>query len=377
MVNGQYLPAIGGVERQMQQRAMRLRELGHDVLIVTYRIKRDWPREEVINGTPVVRTSGLFVNGQLRRRWGLATIPAIWELIKRRHTYDVIHAQELLEFAWVAVVAGRLLGKPVVLDTACSGHFSEFRYFPEHDGIFGRWMLNAICRSKGVFVARGTDSVPELLAAGIPSERVRLIPYGVDTQRFRPRSANMDQLATGPRRCICTARLVPQKALDVLLRAWQEVVRDVPDASLQIVGGGPLREELLDLRHQLGLDASVEFVGETDDVAGYLARSDLYVLSSRAEGLPNALLEAMATRLPCVATRVGGTGDVIHDGTTGLLVEAEDVDALAGAILRFMRDPDLASGCGQRARALVEEGYSATREVERSLTIYEQVLGPR
>lgn len=118
----------------------------------------------------------------------------------------------------------------------------------------------------------------------------------------------------------------------------------------------------------------VIFLGHQEDVRPYLQASDVFALPSLAEGMANSLLEAMATGLPCVGTRVGGIVDLIVDGISGLLVEPGDAHRLAEAILRLLQDPDLATNLGVAARRTVERGYSIEQVAEQYVKLYQEML---
>jgi len=136
------------------------------------------------------------------------------------------------------------------------------------------------------------------------------------------------------------------------------------------VGAGPRRAQLESLTVTLGIADSVEFVGEQSDVAAWLRRSAVAVLPSRWEGMPNALLEAMASGLPCVATRVSGSEEVIQQEVNGLLVEPEDHAALAQALLAVLLDPALGDRYGCAARATIVERYSLDHVMNVYLDLY-------
>ena len=127
-----------------------------------------------------------------------------------------------------------------------------------------------------------------------------------------------------------------------------------------IAGEGAEREALAQSARDNGVGETVEFLGEVSDVPGVLARADIYVQPSFQEGLPNAVLEAMAMGLPIVATRVSGNEDVVADGDNGLLVPPGDPDALAAALRRLVADPALALRMGRRSREIVESRFSLT-----------------
>ena len=165
------------------------------------------------------------------------------------------------------------------------------------------------------------------------------------------------------------ARLAPEKGIDRLLQAFSWV-RAVTGAALVIVGDGPERPRLEALAAELGLADAVEFAGYTSDVETALARMDVFALASRSEGIPLALLEAMAAGLPVVATRVGGVPEVVADGDTGILVPSGDVHALAGAITELLNDPERRRATGQRGRERVRTHFSHARMARSYRALY-------
>ena len=168
------------------------------------------------------------------------------------------------------------------------------------------------------------------------------------------------------------ARLVHQKAPDILLDAFARFVRAVPGWHLHLVGDGPMSEELRTQARGLGLDAVVTFHGPVEDPTPLLAASKIFVLPSRFEGTPNALLEAMANRLACIVSDASpGPLKLVTDGVTGLVVESEQVDRLSEAMRRLARDP-------AERRALGEAAFERVREfgVERVGQTWDRFLFP-
>ena len=168
--------------------------------------------------------------------------------------------------------------------------------------------------------------------------RCSLIANGIDTARF----ASAPAPPSGSPRIGCVARLSPEKGIDRLLEAFAGVLRQVPYARLAIAGDGPARGQLEARAHELTLGGAVEFLGYREDVSPVLGSLDLFVLPSLTEGIPLALLEAMAAGLPVIATAVGGVPEVVEDGTSGMLVPPGD----AAALERAMLGP---AGCAGRA----------------------------
>jgi glycosyltransferase involved in cell wall biosynthesis len=173
---------------------------------------------------------------------------------------------------------------------------------------------------------------------------------------------------------ICLARLARQKGLDVLLQALPAVRAAVGPVTLTICGEGPEGPELAALADRLGVADAVYFPGVVEDVAPRLALAEVFVLPSRYEGMPFALLEAMAAGLPVVASAVPGNTNVVRDGLDGLLVPPEDPAALAAAITRLLREPDLAARLGPAARGRAATEFGVKAMVDRTLEVYWEAL---
>ena len=195
-------------------------------------------------------------------------------------------------------------------------------------------------------VANCTAAADRLRLEGVPSRKIAVIPNGLDFEAYAPR----EPIAL-VRRVATVANLRREKGHDVLLEAAAIVVRHFPDARFDIVGAGPERAALGTRAESLGLGAAVSFLGHCEDVPTRLAAADLFVLPSRSEAFPNAVLEAMAIGLPTIASSVGGLLEVIEHQRSGVLVPPDDPLALAGEISRLMADPARAAQLGAAARA--------------------------
>ena len=212
---------------------------------------------------------------------------------------------------------------------------------------------------------------------GIPQSKCKFLPNGVacdyaaDDREFLRR--HMGWFASD-RVILSVGRLSPEKGHEDLLRAFAEVVRLMPRARLVLVGDGPQKGALLDLRKQLGLDGEVVFAGLQDDVNRWLMGADIYVQPSRREGLPLAVLEAMALGLPVIATRVGDMEQVIESGQEGYLVPPEDPQAMAEKLLDVLQHPDLQGPVAAAAKRVVQERFSLDRMVETVERIYRDEL---
>jgi glycosyltransferase involved in cell wall biosynthesis len=207
----------------------------------------------------------------------------------------------------------------------------------------------------------------------IPRERIHVIPNGIDVELFDADCAAVPRqtlgLPAGPL-VAAISRLDGDKDLPTLLRAVPAVLARVPDANLVIAGDGPLRRDLEQLAVALGIGNRTGFLGHRSDVKQLLRVCDVVALSSRREGLPLVVLEAMAMRKPVVATSVGGVSEAVLDGVTGVLVPPRTPEALASALVRLLQDPQTAVRLGRAGRERVERHYAIGAMVEQVQRVY-------
>jgi sugar transferase (PEP-CTERM/EpsH1 system associated) len=207
---------------------------------------------------------------------------------------------------------------------------------------------------------------------GVTDQKLEIIHNGIDLERFWPTTDR----GNGARyRAVHVARLENAiKDQVTLLNAVKQVAVAEPLFHLEIVGDGPSRQELEALCEDLQIADHVTFRGSRDDVRDCLARAGLFVLSSVTEGLSISILEAMATGLPVVATRVGGNPELVRHDTNGLLVPARDPQALAKAILELVKEPEKAARMGNAGRRLVEEEFDLRHVAARYESLYRTIL---
>lgn len=212
--------------------------------------------------------------------------------------------------------------------------------------------------SRAAAVTANSRGLADLARAFIPDLAVPVIPNGVDTTLFHPGPHRTAAMAGGAVRLLAVGRLVGQKGIDVLLNALARP--GLERVELDLVGDGEWRSDLEAQAVRLGLAARVRFRGWLDrsDLATVYREADLFVLASRDEGMPNVVLEAMASGLPVVSTTVPGARDLVVEGETGLLVPPEDPTALADALRRLVADADTRVWFGARGRVRVEDSFS-------------------
>jgi len=256
---------------------------------------------------------------------------------------------------------------------ANSGQGSDIRRMQENDMLPGQRQMLPLALGADRIVAINRETIFELQEVGVSLERIVTIPNGVETDSLNYKRA---YTINGQVTVIFVGRLHPSKGVEVLLGAFNQVVLNRPDMGwrLWILGEGPLKPELELMARQLGIAQQVKFWGRVDDVPVYLTQADLFVLPSRTEGISNALLEAMAHGLPCVATRIGGNVDLIRHGENGLLVKPESESELVEAIKLLATDENLRCNVGKVARQTIEREYSLESVVRRYITLYKSLF---
>ena len=203
----------------------------------------------------------------------------------------------------------------------------------------------------------------------VPARLIDVVPNGVT---LPPSRGEFDKVQT----LVCVGSLIPRKAFDVALRAFAVARRSHPQLRLRLVGDGPERGRLEELSQQLGVDSVADFVGYREDVPAQLATGEVFLLPSRNENQPLALLEAMGAGLACIATTVGGNAEVMPEGH-GLLVAPDHVEGLAAAIVQLAESPSMASQLAARAARRARDQYSVSVCADAHLAAYSRLLFER
>jgi phosphatidyl-myo-inositol alpha-mannosyltransferase len=349
--------APGGVQVHVGELSERLRDAGHDVVVVAPVLRRERARGIAVAGRAV----------RVRYQGTVAPIaPLAWARVRailRRWRPDVVHAHEPLTPS-ASMAAAMTSPAPVV---------ATFHAHVERSGLFDAAapVLRPVWRRLRARIAVSEAArrfVSERLGDG-----VKVIPNGLDVERFAS-AAPADDLPPG-RRVLWVGRLDPQKGFPVAVRAFGLLAEDLPDLWLVVAGEGRDRTALAEL--PLRARERVVVLGnvERDRLPRYHAAADTFVSPALGqESFGIVLVEAMAAGLPVVATDIPGYREVIEDGVEGLLVPPGDVGALASALRRVLEDPEAAKSFGEAGRARARR-YSwdvVGREIE---AVYDEVLG--
>lgn len=375
MLCPQFRPLTGGYERAAERLSMALVKRGHAVTVITERRETMWATRELMAGFQIRRLWTVY-----RRGWhamtSLASFAA-WLLLRGRR-FAVWHVHQYGAHATAAVLLGMLLRRPVVLKLTNSGEQGlSAALQPLRMAVLHCWAHRRV----QACIAVSTETAQEAEAFGIPPGRIHAIGNGVDTDLLEPansgtRGAARQVLGLGIGFvAVAVGRLAAEKNPAGLMQAWARALPKLPTgAQLVWVGGGPLSVDVASCIDRLGLNQSVRLAGHSDDVSHWLCAADVFLMSSRNEGMANTMLEAMAAGLPSAATAVSGARQLLTETGAGIVVPVGDMDALADAIVALASDPDARKCMGERARKAVVEGYSMGVVTSRVEKVYEEVV---
>ncbi|MDO8546004.1 MAG: glycosyltransferase family 4 protein [Nitrospirales bacterium] len=343
--------------------AQHLRKQGHQVVLAC----SDDPGEAGQSFVETLRRMGFEVLVLPLKRtiapW--SDLRATVELYRhlRRRRFDVVHTQTA-KAGMVGRIAAFLARVPVIVYTAHAFPFHEY-LSPWRIRLYSllERLASLLCHA----IAVDSECVRSrgLAFHVAPPEKIRVIPMGIDTERFDPgkyraeRAAIRVELGLRPDATVigAVARFVPDKGLDVLLQTVSLLAKRFPDLQCLLTGDGPLKEDLRNLSRTLGLEGRVLFAGYRTDIPRVLSAMDLYMLPTRREGFGVAFAEAMSMEVPVIASRIPPLDEIVADGHTGALADVGSPDAFARAAEPLLADPDLRRKMGQAARQRVLERF--------------------
>jgi sugar transferase (PEP-CTERM/EpsH1 system associated) len=298
----------------------------------------------------------------------------LFRLAKIMRTYrpHIVHTRNW--GALEAVPAARLAGVPVVIHSEHGYEMENLSGLPARRRLFRRF---AYGMTDAVFSVSNELRHYHARQAWLPLDQIRVIYNGVDIHRFAPRPEVREQLRrqfgwnAGQLVIGTVGRVVPIKDQATLLRSADGLIASGIDAHVLLVGAGPELERLRnEVAAHLRLAGRVHFAGASDHVDELLNAMDVYVLPSLKEGMSNTLLEAMATGLPVIATRVGGNSEIVEDGRCGWLFPPKDVAALTERLMDLANDPRSRQAAGGAARQRILDTFSIERMIANYRGLY-------
>jgi glycosyltransferase involved in cell wall biosynthesis len=363
--------AVGGTETQAVELATRLDPRRYEVTLGCLRARG--PLLEKLAGSSVSVC-------EFHPKGGLDSLHGMYQLFRlaiflRRGRFQIVHAHDLYS-NMMGIPAAVIARVPVIISSRRDlAHLDWYQT--------GRRVWLRRLQNLSTAVLANAHAIREALVAEdhFAPQKVRVIHNGVDVDRFARGSRDRTWLMPGAEHEPWIA-LVGNMHSDVkghpwLIAAAAVIVREFPQTRFLLVGDGEQRKDFERQVAELGLGAHFSFLGRRDDVPRILSCCDIGVLPSKAEGLPNAVLEYLSAGLPTVASRVGGNAEIVQDGTTGLLVPPQDSSALADAVLRLMRNSDFADNLGKNGREYVVANFSFQRMLENTDDLYTELLHSR
>jgi glycosyltransferase involved in cell wall biosynthesis len=360
--------ALLGAERVVLELAERSRASGYEPLVVSLQDQGDSAPEMNV----LARQAGLdSLVLPCRRGFDRMLLGGLREIVRQRDV-SLVHCHGYKED--IHVLAARLGVPKVATNHLWKGTTWKLRVYAQLDALALRRFDHVVAVSRPV--------LEDMRRLRVSPEKMSVIPNGIDASPFSAPLA--DERRRGLRRefglglddvvAISVSSLTVEKGHRYVLEAMPEVARTSPRLRWLVVGDGPLREGLDRTAADLGLSTHVLFAGTRRDVADLLRAADLFLLPSLIEGLPMALLEAMAAGLPAIATAVGDVATVIEDGRNGTLCAPASAFELGAALRRYASDAGLRLAHGSRARATVVENFSSTSMARSYCALYDDVL---
>jgi glycosyltransferase involved in cell wall biosynthesis len=375
MISPQFRPLVGGYERAAERLSAALAEVGLHVVVIAERRDRAWSAVECIDGYEVRRLSCSY----RRHRHAVTSLLSFASfLLRHGREFDVWHVHKYGFHAALAVALGKMLHRPVVLKLPSSNAMGIERAMGA--GILG-YILRFFHLRVSACLVVSEETREEAIHFGIPPEHIYLIPNGVDGRQFHPtlpeeRTAARRTLGLHCERLVLyVGRLSPEKNPIGLLEAWAAIDTEArKGALLALVGDGPQRDKVQAKARAANLAGSVHLAGHCSNVTTWYQAADVFVLSSYNEGLSNSMIEALASGLPVVSTRVSGSSILVESPTAGLVVDSGNVENLAGAMESLLRDESLRTQLAANARLTFETHFALETLSKKMILLYRGLL---
>lgn len=376
LVNEFWPLPVGGAETQAERLSAYLAAEKWDVWVVTRRAK-GLPSKEERNGFQIIRPLTLG-SGKIQTFFFL--VSSLVTLYQLRNRYQILHAHLAFGPAFIAVLLGRFLGKKTIVKLGGSNAIGDIQV--SLNTWRGKLRLAAIKRWANIVIVLTDIMQDEALQIGIPASRIKLMDNGIDANFY-----NFDHSTKKQAKKILdvenkvvvlfVGRLDPVKSLQTVIDGFQNAINHCESLKLFIVGDGPERASLTSRTHLLGLSSDIIFTGNCPDIKLYLQAADIFVLPSLTEGISNALLEAMASGLACVATPVGGNNEILEQGKYGIMPPIANPEAWASALVKLGHDQQERYKLGSLARERIIMRYDFNVVGNEYKRLYKELLDNR
>lgn len=370
LVISTFYPFVGGGETHARLLSCALKIMGCEVSVITRRTSPDLPVHETVQGLPVTRVRPVRTS---RFSKYLMLFPVLAELIRKRKDYDLILVSGLRILSIAAIPVALWFHKACILRAASCGELSGAYIWdsPHKPGMKTAWinrlakglifLRNRLLLKSDHFLAISSAIAEEYRECGVENDRITLINNGTDTKTFKPvsqseKTALREKLKlTSSYIFAYSGKLNRGKGLEFLLEVWHEFHQKHADAQLVLIGSGgnqflSCETELRDYAKLHHLESSVVFTGYVENVHEHLQAADVFIFPSENESLSNALIEACACGLPCLASNIGGIPDTIKDGFNGKLLPCRDKSSWIAAMEAIQSNPEEKNTLGANAR---------------------------
>ncbi len=362
----------GGAEISALEIARRLVQQGHQVTVLTAR-KNGLKSHETHEGIVIHRVwmAPSMLLSQICFLM-LAVIRA-W-VLHRNHSFDIMHCYLILPAGMIGSFVAPITGIPFVLTIqgADVSKYERIRFLHQ--------LVKRALKKANIITVLSTFLQRQAEEQGVPAEKIRVIPNGIDVRQFRTDGKTnintRNEITPVQFIAVCTLRRV--KRVDILIQSFHRATHaSMRSMKLVIVGDGPEREHLMALCEALEIEANVEFTGALpySQVAARMKTADVFVLSSEFEGMANVVVEAIACGLPVITTDCGGPADFITHCVNGLVVPVSDIPAMADAIRCMAEDDALRQTLTAYSQTQFQhDTYDWSNIANRYVTVYEQIM---
>ena len=389
-VTPEYFPISGGTGAYVYYLSHNLQKLGHNVHVVA---RDNHESEKVVNGIEVHYIKG--AGNALTKYWRFArSASKKIEELNKQNGFDVIHANLPLvpsfsipkdaSKALVCAVHSTWKGEAIVTKRDKPKNLNPNEKSMLRYNFLLRSYEKKLMKRSDALIAVSKYTVDELTELyGIDEKKIHVIYNGVDVQKFKPRPDRTELrrdfgLEAEKKIVLFVGRLYHRKGLEILLRSIPPVLQEFSDVKFVISGKGfkEKEESLRNLAKQLDIEDHVTFMGYVPDekLPNLYSASDIFVLPAIYENFPFAILEAQATGLPVISTKVGGIPEFLVDNENGFLIDAGDSAQLTQRVLALLQDPKLAKEMGMRGRKLIEEKFSWRLITSQVIDLYHKLL---